>query len=583
MKLRQLPSLLISVGATLFSGHASAQNAASEPTSVALPYLERAEVQTQPARRYLIRNGGHPVLDAEHPPQETPADLPYALIVSPARYVPGTVSLGTTSTGRLAGEAHLPLDGVNHYVMAEHQARATHYATEELISAILDAGDHFAREYPGERLAIGNMSEREGGDIYWSRSHNSGRDVDIAFPFVDDRNLAFTTQNLIAVGRDGTARDGSGLQMDFERAWRIVEGLLVTRAGDVQWIFVYRPLKREILAAAERAGASPELLAIAEQVLHQPGDSAPHNDHFHVRLFCSRDDVLEGCIDAGPRRDHAPNYSGLVDARISELTRGLMDPDPALAGGCFEFLSRFDLEQHLSTLINALPYQTPDVQLRVLDALAAADEPGVTGPVVPIAESGLTSEVRERAFWMLGRLADQDSGYALAGVAQRNAGGLDGGASNRMAAVSALRNITDPRAVPALIDSLTDEDPEVRAAVEHVLIRTTMHVPSMAAADATTLGQQAALAEGWYSWWVENENVPREAWLEAAFVERGYAVGDLNEAPNLRTLSRATRDERDFVRFNADRQLMRHTGYFTPSEGWSERRRSDFWRQRVGR
>jgi hypothetical protein len=42
-------------------------------------------------------------------------------------------------------------------------------------------------------------------------------------------------------------------------------------------------------------------------------------------------------------------------------------------------------------------------------------------------------------------------------------------------------------------------------------------------------------------------------------------------------------DERDWIAFNADRQLVRHTAWWTPSENWTQSRRAAFWRERVGR
>ena len=32
----------------------------------------------------------------------------------------------------------------------------------------------------------------------------------------------------------------------------------------------------------------------------QPSDSSPHDDHFHVRLYCAPDDLPYGCADRPP-------------------------------------------------------------------------------------------------------------------------------------------------------------------------------------------------------------------------------------------------------------------------------------------
>ena len=38
--------------------------------------------------------------------------------------------------------------------------------------------------------------------------------------------------------------------------------------------------------------------------MHQPGGAPPHDDHFHVRVYCSRTDRFHGCEDGGPVWQH---------------------------------------------------------------------------------------------------------------------------------------------------------------------------------------------------------------------------------------------------------------------------------------
>lgn len=536
-----------------------------------------------PVNRHLIRGGGHhrPGYDEPLPTDESPVDLPYRQIVDPARYVPGTVSWGTTSDGGLAGGARLPWESEAHFVLPEHRDRDTHYGTEELVQVVLDAARAYQAAYPGERIGVGNMSHAHGGDIRWSRSHNSGRDVDLAFPFVDEDGEPVAVTTLIHVNRYGRARDGSGWTMDFERAWRMVEGLLTSDDGHVQWIFVYAPLKFRILEAGEELGADPEVLEMARSVLHQPGDSAPHNDHFHVRLFCSRDDVLEGCRDVGPDRDFAPRYDVDLDARRRELIRGLMDPDGEVASSCTDFLQRLESDAYLPEIAQALPFQAPEAQLALIDWIAEVDDRGYTGLLVPLAESSADDAVRSRAFWALGRLADFDAAPGLSGMLLRDGQPLDDGTPLRLAAATSLRNIPDPRALEGLVAAISDEDPAVRAAVAHALHRTAAtSSPFDPGADLSPL-DRARLAVFWSTWLASHAPDDRDAWLSDAFEAAGYRVGNLAARPRLTELVRALRDDRDWVVFNADRQLVRHTPWWSPSESWSQARRAQFWEARV--
>jgi penicillin-insensitive murein endopeptidase len=68
----------------------------------------------------------------------------------------------------------------------------------------------------------------------------------------------------------------------------------------VQWLLIHRDLRALLLRHARKVGADPEILAYAEKVLHQPAWALPHDDHLHVRVYCSPEDVARGCRDTGP-------------------------------------------------------------------------------------------------------------------------------------------------------------------------------------------------------------------------------------------------------------------------------------------
>lgn len=556
-----------------------ADGAVPAPAADAVP-ASFARPSTPPAVRPLGRDGGHSRPGFDDVVVPSPVDLPFWDIVDPARYIPGSLSLGTTSEGHLVGAARLPDDGVGHFVLAEHRERDTHYGTEELVGVILDAADHLAATWSGARVGIGNMSQRDGGDIRWSVSHNNGRDADLAFLFLDADGQPVEPETLLRVRRNGEVR-GRDWTFDVARSWTLVEGLLTSERAQVQWIFIYEPLADMLLQHAAAIGADPVVIERAEQVLHQPGDSAPHDDHFHLRIFCPLDDRLEGCVNWGPSWDFADTWDDEVAHRVSELVRGLMAPDPTVASGCADFLDRLHPRAEAPVISAALPHLEPSVQLRLFELLRELDQPGTTGALVPIAESADDDGVRDAAFYLLGYLADQDAGLALAGVARRDGRPLGDGTSARLAAATALRNIYDARAVPDLIVSLDDADPDVRAAVEHVLRRTTGRTSPIDVTEPMDAAQRRELVLGWSRWYAEHGAEPREVWIEQMFLDAGYQPGDLSRAPDLQELLSALEDDADHVAFNADRMLLRHTDGWTPSEGWSTRRRVEYWSRRV--
>jgi penicillin-insensitive murein endopeptidase len=91
-------------------------------------------------------------------------------------------------------------------------------------------------------------------------------------------------------------------RFDVKRNWAVVRALLSDSAVEVQWVFMSEPLVELLLREAESEQEDPALVARARQILHQPTDSKAHDDHMHVRVFCSPESRFFGCVDKGPRR-----------------------------------------------------------------------------------------------------------------------------------------------------------------------------------------------------------------------------------------------------------------------------------------
>jgi len=97
------------------------------------------------------------------------------------------------------------------------------------------------------------------------------------------------------------AREGCELRLDVARTWRLVRTLLASRRPAVQYIFISDPLKSLLIRWAVAHKEHPEILRRAQFILRQPSDSAHHDDHMHVRTFCSARDLAAGCEDGGTR------------------------------------------------------------------------------------------------------------------------------------------------------------------------------------------------------------------------------------------------------------------------------------------
>jgi penicillin-insensitive murein endopeptidase len=193
------------------------------------------------------------------------------------------------------------------------------------------------RADPDNVVFLGDLSARRGGDVAKHRSHASGRDVDIFF-VASDRSgkLMHDLPAMIHFDREGRATRWSPAKpwptipdripeavFDARRNWAVVRAMLSNRSVEVQWIFIDEPLGALLMAEAEREGAPPEVVEKARAVLHQPTDSQPHDDHMHVRVFCTPTDRTFGCMDKGPKRWLKKHwkYLGRAESSVSIATR----------------------------------------------------------------------------------------------------------------------------------------------------------------------------------------------------------------------------------------------------------------------
>jgi len=237
-----------------------------------------------------------------------------------------SASVGTHSRGRLIRGSRLPSEGLGYRVGAPWRGRQAQFATPGLLRAITDGLANVERLFPGSEALVGDLSRRGGGPTKGHRSHQSGRDADIFFFARTEEGRAYQPQprqhasdsspaSVLAFGADGWATHWSMIagwpqperavprvRFDEVRNWALVRYLLTQSEATVQWIFIQRDLKSLLLAEAVALGESAALIARAEQVMHQPSDSALHNDHLHVRIYCSPFDRSLGCQDVGPKR-----------------------------------------------------------------------------------------------------------------------------------------------------------------------------------------------------------------------------------------------------------------------------------------
>ena len=217
-------------------------------------------------------------------------------------YGGSSTSVGTAQGGHLVNGFKLPENNAWIRFYSKVESRKSNFATLELAALLTRASRVVQRSVGGALLTIGDCSDSDGGDIRGHRSHNSGRDVDILFYVLDERGRSIPARGFWKFDENGVARRGKRVyRFDTERNWWLVRTLVASESPAVQYIFVSQPLKEKLISFAKKHGEAKEILRRARYILMQPGDALPHDDHYHVRIFCSEDDRAHGCKDTGAK------------------------------------------------------------------------------------------------------------------------------------------------------------------------------------------------------------------------------------------------------------------------------------------
>jgi len=216
-----------------------------------------------------------------------------------------SVSVGRPSNGYLRDGHRIPDRGEGFTTREPWKQRGNRYGTDELLDLITGVGRRLAA-HKGPRLVVADLSGPNGGESRkWHRSHQNGRDVDLVYFMRDAKGVPFEADAMRVFDPQGVAKDGSGITVDIARTWLLVKELVIAHEATVQWVFMYEPLALKLLEHAVMKNEPEALIARVRLALKQPGDSAPHNDHMHVRVYCSDRDRAFGCMDIGPMELYA--------------------------------------------------------------------------------------------------------------------------------------------------------------------------------------------------------------------------------------------------------------------------------------
>lgn len=247
-----------------------------------------------------------------------------------------SVSVGTSSRGFIRAAVPLPPTGHGYRFVRDPAAA---FGTARMVAFLQRVARAVKdRAGPGPDVRIGDLSLQGGGRIDGHGSHRAGRDADLLY-FARGATGQLADVGAMAFDRFGRGQlDGAQYRFDTARNWALVRAMLTDPEVEVQWIFCSHGLKVLLLEEALAQGEDLELVRRAAWILHRPGNARPHDDHLHVRIFCTAEERALGCIDGAPdwdwrERQDAPPAAPPSDAEILAALAQDADAAATVAAG----------------------------------------------------------------------------------------------------------------------------------------------------------------------------------------------------------------------------------------------------------
>ena len=252
----------------------------------------------------------------------------FGCLGTPTPLAPGLGgSVGSPYHGVQTGAVELPENGPG--FVRYRKVGGFNWAQPGLVLAVQAAARKVQTALPGgSPLVVGDLSAREGGQVVRHATHRSGRDVDLLWYMTTPEGAPIENAHFVQVGSDGLGRgaDGNFVRLDVAREWLLIKSLLSSGQIDAQWMFASHEVEALVIDYAIASGEDPELVWRAENVLQEPADSLPHDDHLHLRIACSPQESVRGCLGGGPYWSWLPSLPQDLQALGTDLDSVSLDP-----------------------------------------------------------------------------------------------------------------------------------------------------------------------------------------------------------------------------------------------------------------
>lgn len=497
----------------------------------------------------------------------------------------GSLSVGSTGAGELRNAIVMEHSGPGWRLLSKIPGRATNHGTEEMVNLVSRVGKRVATEHPGSVIGVGNISLVNGGRSRWHVSHQAGRDVDLLF-FATRDDRPVNPRRFLHYDETGVTGPKTGLTFDVPRNLTLVLALVEQDEAPVQWIFVADYLKTMLLEAAKDKGVDEPTMGRLERVLHQPSDALPHADHFHVRLFCSLEDRLHGCLDGAPFWDWVDRGDEAYGTRVREVSRLLQMKHAAWRVKGAEYLATLRASKAVPQLVAGLRDPNRGVRQACLNTLKTIGDGAAIEGVLDVLKDADDARWARALFGSLRRLRGERTEKVAMAFLESPTSFLHPDVSDRgekklapfrVVAARLLGRKGDLDGVPYLLALLADGDGDVRQAAEEGLVGTTNHVVKPAVASrskrkrARGLKAWRALAAGWEG----------RDWLDVVmdgFAREGVRfTRPLTTSEAVRELIEVTGEGRSHLRQNASLVLSSVTGHRVSPYSRGSRRLKRHW------
>lgn len=491
------------------------------------------------------------------------------------------LSMGRVNDGWLHDAVTVPFNGDILAVIPPNRARERNYGAATLVRLLNDTAR--ALDTPGApRLMLGDLAAARGGRISHHSSHQSGRDADLAFYYLDEHGQPVEADAFYSVDPDGWAEvkhdDGTvtRLRFDVARNWALIHAMMTHPEIDLQYVLIATHLKTAMLEHAQQRGDDPRMIERARWLVIQPWNSAPHDDHMHIRVFCGPRDRVEGCIERPPAWPWARQNHAAVSAVTTRLIEGLrVQPHTAQA------VIPWALDRHLDIatpglLTMALAHQGPAREAW----LAAVDTLGPTAG----AGAQLSMMVREhpKPGWshvasLLGQLQRPRWTGALARELTLALG--EGRWTDVTVVLEALHPLASRRVIPMLLTLLEHHHGSIRHAALAQLEALTFHRDRRWRPKHAQRVIDLDAVNRWRAWWRTHHQQTATDWLALGLRDAGLNVRSMDDVAAIETLIEAQKVAPRPLAHAAHHLLVQRTRFRGVKHTLSPRDRHTRWRR----